>query len=113
MNMAGDEEIFRKVAERLALMAGVSSAGITPDTEVYLDLGICGLDLLDLELWAQKEFGVEPDLAIGDYVPPEGCNFLITLVRWLIGRKKHYKSLKVRDVLDAIEAKRWFASGSS
>jgi hypothetical protein len=108
MNMAGDEEIFRKVAERVAMIVGASSAGVTSDTEVYRDLGLHGLDLLELELWAQKEFGVAPDLAISDYGPPEACGFM-GMVRWLIGRKKQYKSLKVRDVMDAIEAKRWFA----
>jgi hypothetical protein len=111
--MTGDAEIFRKVVEYFARTAVPKDPGapITLDTEVYRDLRVYGLDLLELELWAQREFGVEPDLAISDYVPPENGLWLYDFVRRIIGHEKHYKSLKIRDVIEAIEAKKWFAKG--
>ena len=61
----------------------------------------------DLILWAQREFGVEGNFRMADYDPGE-MPTLFRLVAKLSGKKKRqYKSLKVRDLVSAIERKRW------
>jgi len=81
---------------------------ITPETELYDDLGMYG-DVLafDLVWWANHEFGVEPNLRISDYAPGECPSFFRLLAKLARRPKGYYRSLKVRDVVTAIETKRW------
>jgi hypothetical protein len=97
---------LRKVEEYLARFR---AGGITPETELYGDLGIYGDDIFELVLWTHREFGVEPNLRIAEYAPGEWPFVrLCRALAKLIGRKERkYKSLKVRDVVTAIETKRW------
>ena len=83
---------------------------ITPDTELYGDLGFYGDALVfDVIFWAHREFGVEwGNFRLDDYAPGE-MPILRPLAK-LVGRMKRkgfYKSLKVRDLVSAIETKRW------
>jgi hypothetical protein len=63
----------------------------------------------ELVFWANREFGVEPNLRISDYGPSERPFVQVAqILRKLVGRsERQYKSLKVSDVLTAIETKRW------
>jgi hypothetical protein len=106
------DDTFRKVEEHLleVSVARRPAISITSETELYRDLRMYG-DVLafDLVLWAKREFDVEPNLRIGDYGPGESPFLrLFRRVAKLMGAKeRQYKSLKVRDVVAAIEAKRW------
>jgi hypothetical protein len=66
------DETFRKVEEHLRkiLPARNRVMPITPETELYSELGMYG-DVLafDLVLWAQREFGVEANFRMADYAP--------------------------------------------
>jgi acyl carrier protein len=81
---------------------------ITEDTEIYDDLGIYGDEIVDLVWWLEKEFGVECNINPFKYAPHEFPFFWAwRLAQKVIGIRPQYKSLKVRDVVAAIEAKRW------
>ena len=103
------DETFRRVEEHLRPWA--RGATITPDTELCRDLGMYGDDLaFDVVVWAQREFGLtEGHFDVTDY--GLGESFLRAVRRWLrrlLGMKeRQYRSLTVRDVVAAIEAKRW------
>ena len=100
------DETYRKVETYLARFR---VGPVKPETELYGDLGIYGDDIFELVIWANREFGVEPNLRILDYAPGE-CPFrpLWRFLGRLIGnQQRHYKSLTVRDVVCAIQAKRW------
>jgi hypothetical protein len=107
-------DVFHKVAERLSRICGPQyRSPITYDTEVYHDLNIYGDALVfDLLLWLRDEFGVEPNLHIADYGPSE-WHSLTLWWPWLALRRlwrrnePKYKSLKVREIVAAVEAKRW------
>src|ERR1700745_1578168 len=103
------DETFHKVEEHLRklLPPRKRAMPITPETELYRDLGMYG-DVLafDLVLWAHREFGVEGSFRLTDYAPGEmtalGC-----LAAKLSGKNKgQYESLTVHDVVTAIETKR-------
>ena len=101
-------ETFRRVEEHLRPWARGSA--ITPDTELYRDLGIYGDDLaFDLVIWATREFGVKGNFHLTKYAPGEQPFYrLRAWVRQLLGMKsRQFESLTVRDVVAAIEAKRW------
>lgn len=83
-------EIFRNVQEQLRCISGRSNETITPDTEIYRDLGLYGDDVaFDVVLWATREFGMEGVFHLNEYVPGES-NFrcLRRLVRKLFGLKE-------------------------
>jgi|ERR1041385_6216919 hypothetical protein len=104
------DETFRKVEQQLRSISARRNVQITPDTEIYRDLGIYGDDAaFDVVIWATEEFGMEGIFHLWDYVPGERTFFwLSTLVEKLLGRKeRQYKSFTVRDLVSAIEAKRW------
>jgi hypothetical protein len=101
-------ETFRRIEEHLRPWA--RGTAITPDTEVYRDLGIYGDDLaFDVVLWATGEFGVEGRLNVAKYAPGERpFHGLRKWLRRLFGIKsRQFQSFKVRDVIAAIEVKRW------
>jgi len=78
-------------------------SAITPETEVFHDLRIYGGDLYELVTCLNKKFGVETNIELGRYAPPE-MPFL-----WIykLMMRRRYDSLKLRDVIMAIEAGRW------
>ncbi len=100
---------FQKVANYLLKTAAPKRrlSGISAETELYYDLGIYGHDLFEFVLWIQKEFGLTPTLKIADYAPSEWPFLWMNDIYRKITRKPPYKSLKVRDVLVAIERKHW------
>lgn len=103
------DETFRKVEGHLREILP-NAGSITPDTELYRDLGMYGDDLaFDLVLWAQREFGVAGSFRPTDYAPGEQpFRRVWKLLGKLTGEKeRQYKSLTVRDVVTAIETKRW------
>ena len=107
------DETFHKVEEHLksVLPRRERTVPITPETEIYRDLGMYGdVIAFDLVLWAQHEFGAfEGSLRLTNYAPGEDPfhkprQFLRRLMGW---KERQYKSLTVRDVVTAIESKRW------
>jgi hypothetical protein len=106
------DDTFHRVEEHLLKVSVARHRAIliTSETELYRDLRMYG-DVLffDLALWAERKFGVEPNLRVGDYGPGEWpFGHLFRLLARLVGKKEQkYKSLKVRDVITAIETKRW------
>lgn len=81
---------------------------ITEDTEVYRDLGIYGDEIVDLVWWLDREFGVKASIDPFRYAPHEfPFAQVFRAMRNAVGMEKKYKSLKVRDIVAAIEAKRW------
>jgi hypothetical protein len=113
--MADNVEIFRKVVERLSSTTAPRNRAfpIIRDTEVYRDLGIYGDDIVDLVWWLEKEFGVKTNINPFRFAPGEAPFFAVfRAIRKLIGRERQYESLKVRDIVAAIEVKRWPDEGS-
>ena len=110
------EEVFHKVVERLVKMASpqTRSIPITMDTEIYRDLRIYGDEIVDLVVWLSEEFGIVGATNPFIYAPRE-FPYAFPFSAWFrtvmravgIGAKPLYESLKVRDILAVIEAKRW------
>lgn len=109
--MTGNASVLHKVVEYLTKTAVPKNPNspITLDSEVYRDLRVYGDDLFELALWLNREFGVEMNLKLEDYAPMEGQLFgPWVILRQIMGRSlPQYKSLKIRDIVAAIEAKRW------
>lgn len=82
------------------------SVSINPETEIYADLKIYGDDLFEFLIWINKEFDIQVVVAGGKYAPSEMPFFkLAEAFKKAIGGGRHrYKSLEVRDVVQAIDA---------
>jgi hypothetical protein len=104
--MAKNSDAFRKVAERLKRVTAPQfrSTPITEDTEIYRDLRIYGDEIVDLVWWLEKEFGVKTNIDPFRYAPHES-GIIGILTRRIT--KPRYESLKVRDILAAIEVGHW------
>src|SRR5437868_7589659 len=103
-------EALRRVVERLSKMTAPQNrtVPITEETEVYRDLGIYGDEIVDLVWWLEKEFGVTTNINPFRYAPREVAFLgILRAIRRIIGIESQYESLKVRDILAAIRAKRW------
>jgi hypothetical protein len=113
--MTTNADVFHKVVERLSQIAAPQyrRSPIACETEVYQDLKIHGDVLVfDLILWLHDEFGVEPNLHFADYAPSEWHALMLGRLGLALRRlwrknEPQYKSLKVGDIIAAIEAKRW------
>jgi hypothetical protein len=108
---AENSEVFRKVVVWLSRSTAVNTklTPITLETEVYYDLGLYGDDLYELVMRLYREFGVGPELRLAEYGPREWpfhrCR---RIIRKLLSRSEpQYTSLKVRDIVAAIEARGW------
>jgi hypothetical protein len=101
------DDTISKVEEYLlrSLVAQHRAIPITSETELYRDLRMYGDDLFEMVLWVNREFGVETNLHIASYAPGESPFFrLFRFLAKIVGRReRQYASLKVRDVLSAIE----------
>lgn len=108
--MTYNPETFRKVSEQLSKMTSPQyrTSPVTEDTEVYGDLRIYGDEIVNLVWWLEREFGVETNINPFIYAPRE-LPFALVLrpIARVLGYEPRYKSLKVRDILAAIEAQRW------
>ena len=102
-----NDEIYKKVANQLRTMTPVKigSVPISPDTEIYADLKIYGDDLFEFLIWIKNQFGVQVTVAGGKYAPSEGPFLkVVKALTTIINGKTHpYKSLKIRDVVNAID----------
>ena len=78
---------------------------ITDDTEIYYDLRISGTDLYEFLVWIEKRFNVKFQIKFREYTPPEGWDPFF-FRKWRL-RRRPYKSLRIADVLTAIEAGHW------
>jgi len=108
--MPDNAEVFRKVAERLHKMTAPQyrTTPITEETEIYQDLGVSGDEIVDLVWWLEKEFGVSANVNPFRYAPREGAFvWILRTIRKIMGFGAQYESLKVRDIIAVIEAKRW------
>jgi hypothetical protein len=109
-------EVLSKVVEKLSRMIPpeLRSRPITEDTEIYRDLGIYGDEIVDLVWWLEKEFGLETNINPFKYAPREFPFFRAwRAIGRTMGLETTYKSLKVRDILAAVEVKRWPDEASS
>lgn len=108
--MPDNAEVFRKIVERLYKMTAPQyrAIPITEETEIYRDLGIYGDEIVDLVWWLEKEFGVKTNVNPFRYALREGALVgMLKMIRKFMGFEAQYVSLKVRDILAVIEAKRW------
>ena len=108
--MVDSAEVFRKVVAQLSKMTAPQyrALPITENTEVYRDLKIYGDEIVSLVWWLEKEFGVKTNINPFKYAPHElPLVWAVLPIRKILGIEPHYKSLKVGDILAAIEAKRW------
>jgi hypothetical protein len=103
-------EVFRKVVERLYKMTAPQyrATPITEETEIYLDLGIFGDEIVELVWWLEREFAAKTNVNPFRYAPREGAlRGMLRTLRRIMGFGTQYESLKVRDIVAVIEAKRW------
>lgn len=79
---------------------------ITEDTEIYYDLRLFGDDLFEFIIWIRNEFGANMNININEYGPGESViPFLFR--QWTEKRnrdQRRYRSLKIRDILAAVDA---------
>ncbi len=106
------DDAFRQVENQLLKVSVARRRGIaiTLETELYRDLGMYRDDIaFDVVLWATREFGIEGQFHLTDYAPGESLfRFLWKPLAKLMGKKEpQYKSLTVRDIVTAIETRRW------
>ena len=110
-SMTYNSEAFRKVVERLSRMTApqYKTLPITENTQVYGDLKIYGDEIVDLVWWLEKEFGVKAiNIDPFEFAPHENPFFpIVRIIRKITGYEPQYKSLTVRNILNAIEIKRW------
>lgn len=50
---------FEKISSLMAEQLGIDKAGITPESEIIKDLGADSLDVVEMLLELEKEYGVE------------------------------------------------------
>jgi len=103
------EEVLNRTERVLKRIqtATVVQRPVNLDDEVYYDLRIYGDDLYDLLSEISVEFGTDfSRLNINKYSPGEGTELWRPLLRLLGARP--YKSLKVKDIVSAVEASSWF-----
>jgi hypothetical protein len=108
--MADNTDALKKVTDQLLRMTAPQRrpSPITEGTEVYCDLGIYGDDIVELIWWLEKEFGVTTNINPSRYAPGEmPFSPIVRSIGKILGFETQYESLKVRDILAAIEAKRW------
>jgi len=107
--MANRDQIVEIVAEA----AGGDGSSINGETELWRDLHIGGDDMSELFVRLQKEFGVNLDgLDLKNFCPNENDVLLAQVTEWLrkkvgLGRGRHYSSMKVVDLISAVESKSW------
>ncbi|MBX9943181.1 MAG: hypothetical protein K2Y40_03805 [Reyranella sp.] len=107
--MTKDAETYRKLTEKVMELTAARGVSISPDTEVFRDLGIYGTELLELFLWINREFGIELKVDLSMYAPGEsqfGGLFQRIWIR-LTGKQPHYRSLSVGRIVEAIEDRQW------
>ena len=84
---------------------------IDPNTEIHADLGICGMDFMEILLWMEKRFGIIAYLdCISKHCPPDDTIIYVIVEKILLifGIKiREFESLKVSDLADAVQAGRW------
>lgn len=105
-----DSEKREKVVERIKAMSAYGSKiPVNNETEIYYDLHLYGDDLYELVVWLGKEFGVPTKINLLEYGPGERMfPFLFRKSRERRERERRpYKSLKISDVLAAIETGKW------
>jgi len=82
---------------------------ITDDTEIYYDLRLFGDDFYEFICWLNNEFGGDFRVNFGEYGPREGMP-PIFFRQWRERRERlrhRYKSLRVGDILTAVELGHW------
>ena len=81
--MAQDQEILGKVKEMVASQLGKSEDEITPESSFIEDLGADSLDLVELIMSMEDEFGLE--------ISDEDAESIITVqdaINFIVERKK-------------------------
>ncbi|MGB2691102.1 MAG: acyl carrier protein [Thermodesulfobacteriota bacterium] len=81
--MAQDQEILGKVREMVASQLGKSEDEITPESSFIEDLGADSLDLVELIMSMEDEFGLE--------ISDEDAESIITVqdaINFIVERKK-------------------------
>jgi hypothetical protein len=110
MMVDNSEEVFRRVEAQLSRMTAPQQRAlpITEDTEVYRDLKLYGDEIVELVWWLEREFGVATNIDPFKYAPREfPFSWAWRAIRKVGGSEPTYKSLRVRDIVAAIEARRW------
>lgn len=98
---------YRALVEKLAQITVEQDMPILEDTEIVYDLRISGMDLVDLLTWMSREYQVDlSQMNVAEYAPGE-VEIVRPIVKLFGGRP--YRSLRVRDLLNAILKKEWIA----
>lgn len=107
--MTKDAETYRKLAEKLMALTATRGVSISLDTEVFRDLRIYGIELLELFLWINREFGIELKVDLSMYAPGESQfgGFFQRIWLRLTGKQPYYRSLSVGRIIEAIESGHW------
>jgi hypothetical protein len=82
---------------------------VSPESQIYYDLGIYGDDFFELVSWMHEEFGVQTMSGFGSYAPPEApFLFLRHFARKLLGCPvPPYRSLTVNEITNIITKGKW------
>jgi Protein of unknown function (DUF1493) len=82
-------------------------ASISLHSEVYKDLGICGMDVFEIIVYIHKKYGTKfSNLDLNDYVPPETA-FLRLWKAVGFYRDRQYDSLTIQHLVEAARRGAW------
>jgi acyl carrier protein len=100
--------IEAELAEQIYSMSGIDKSHIRSSAEIYHDLRVHGMDLVELIVFINKKYGTIFDgFDPSQYGPPETGPFL----RWILERmgwRKTYKSLTVGHLIEVVQCGAWF-----
>jgi hypothetical protein len=90
--LTSTNDVFGRVEKHLRPWA--RGGQLTPDTELYRDLGMYGDDLaFDVVIWATREFGVEGSLHLTKYAPAEhSFPWLRRILRRFLGGRQAFQT---------------------
>ena len=109
--------IADQIGKLVADTAGVEASKVTAESELWRDLRIGGDDMLELFLRIQREFGVNLEgLDLKTYSPNEDDVLPTQATEWLRNKfhlrpESRYASMKVADLIAAVESKNWTSRG--
>jgi hypothetical protein len=96
------------IAEQIYSTSGIDKSHIRSSAEVYHDLRVYGMDLIELIVFINKKYGTTFDgFDPSQYGPPETGLFW----RWMLERmgwRKTYKSLTVGHLIEVVQRGTWF-----
>ena len=100
-----EREKFEAIADEIARLTGFRRDAVRPNTRLYHDAGLAGLDYGDFLVWFSSKYSVDlSGLKVSSLAPGEGSSIGFFFPR-------RYLELTVQDFLELSNCPSWKASG--